>query len=242
MKAKLFVVFQSGRKTIVRVCPIGLNTILKSGHRQPEVNMHLIGQSTLGFFMLFSIVMLVIIKQLTTGSILEIPTGVLRVRLANIFNLFFLLIFLPLTAILLVIGKMDVSDPSHLNVNRTGLLLGLEIAGIILYVMGYLLMVWALINLRRNFQLGGSFPRSGDELIKTGPYGLVRHPMYTAGLCIFLGLAFLVQSYVLFFLFWIYLILIILMIPVEEYRLKQAYGEKFTAYQQEVKKLVPFCY
>ncbi len=192
--------------------------------------------------MLFSIVILVIIKQLTTGSILEIPTGVLRVRLANIFNLFFLLIVLPLTAILLVIGKMDVSDPSHLNVSGTDLLLGLEIAGMVLYVWGYFLMIWALNTLRRNFHLGGSSPRSGDEMIKTGPYGLVRHPMYTAGLCIFLGLAFLVQSSALFFLFWIYLILIILMIPVEEDRLKQAYGEKYTVYQQDVKKLVPFCY
>jgi protein-S-isoprenylcysteine O-methyltransferase Ste14 len=204
--------------------------------------MHLLGQSTLGILILLSIVMLVIIKQLTTGSILEKPTGVFRVWLANIFNLFFLLIALPLTAILLVIGKMDVSDPSHLNVNGKGLLLVLEIAGMVLFVLGNFLMDWALITLRRNFQLGGSTPRSGDELIKTGPYRLVRHPMYTAGLGMFLGLTFLVQSSALFFLFWIYLILIILMIPVEEDRLKQAYGEKYMAYQQEARKLVPFCY
>ena len=204
--------------------------------------MHLLGQSTLGILMLLSIVMLVIIKQLTTGSILEIPTGVLRVRLANIFNLFFLLIVLPVSAILLITRKMEVSDSSHLTFNSSGLLLGLEIVGIVLYVFGYFLMTWALINLRRNFQLGGSSPRSGDEMVRNGPYRLVRHPMYTAGLGIFLGLAFLVQSSAIFFLFWIYLILIILMIPVEEEGLKQVYGEKYTAYQQEVKKLVPFCY
>lgn len=204
--------------------------------------MNLIGQSTLGILMLLSIVMLIIIKQLTTGSILEKPIGVLRVRLANLFNLFFLLIVLPVSAILLVIRKMEVLDPSHININKSCLLLGLEIAGMILYILGYFLMVWALITLRSNFQLGGSSPRSGDEMVRAGPYRLVRHPMYTAGLCIFLGLAFLVQSSALFFLFWIYLILIILMIPVEEEGLKQVYGEKYSAYQQEVKKLVPFCY
>jgi protein-S-isoprenylcysteine O-methyltransferase Ste14 len=204
--------------------------------------MHLLGQSTLGILMLLSIVILVIIKRLTTGSILEKPTGVFRVRSANIFNLFFLLIVLPGSAILLITRKMEVFDPSHLTINRPGLLSGLEIAGMVLYVLGYFLMAWALINLRRNFQLGGSSPRSGDEMVRTGPYRLVRHPMYTAGLCIFLGLAFLVQSSACFFLFWIYLILIILLIPVEEEELKQAYGEKYTAYQQEVRKLVPFCY
>jgi len=204
--------------------------------------MHLIGQSTLGILMLLSIVMLVIIKLLTTGSLLEKPTGVFRVRFTNTFNLFFLLIVLPVSAILLIAGKMEVFDPSHLTIGSLDLLLGLEIAGMVLYVLGYFLMAWALISLRGNYQLGGSTPRSGDEMVSMGPYRLVRHPMYTAGLCIFLGLALLVQSSALFFLFWIYLILIILMIPVEEEGLKQAYGEKYSAYQQEVKKLVPFCY
>ena len=204
--------------------------------------MHLIGPSALGIVMLLLLVMLVVIKQLATGSILEKPKGMLRVRFVNVFNLFFLLVVLPVTAILLITYKMEVFDPSHLTINRPSLLLGLEIGGMVLYVSGYFLMDWALINLRRNYQLGGSSPRSSDEMVRTGPYKLVRHPMYTAVLCIFLGLAFLVQSSALFFLFWIYLILIILLIPVEEEGLKQAYGEKYTAYQQEVKKLVPFCY
>jgi len=204
--------------------------------------MHLLGQSALGIVMLLLLVMLVVIKQLATGSILEKPKGMLRVRLVNVFNLFFLLVVLPVTAILLITCRMEVFDPSHLTINSPSLLLGLEIAGMVLYVSGYFLMSWALISLGGNYQLGGSSPRSGDEMVSIGPYRLVRHPMYTAVLCISLGLALLAQSSALFLVFCIYLVLIISLIPVEEAGLKQVYGEKYTAFQRKVKKLVPFCY
>jgi protein-S-isoprenylcysteine O-methyltransferase Ste14 len=64
--------------------------------------------------------------------------------------------------------------------------------------------------------------------------------MYTAALCIALGLAFLIQSTACFAAFCIYLVLIILLIPKEEESLIRAYGEPYKQYQQKVKKLVPF--
>jgi protein-S-isoprenylcysteine O-methyltransferase Ste14 len=41
-------------------------------------------------------------------------------------------------------------------------------------------------------------------------------------------------------MFCIYLVLILLLIPVEEKGLRQAYGEEYSVYQQKVGKLIPF--
>jgi protein-S-isoprenylcysteine O-methyltransferase len=101
-------------------------------------------------------------------------------------------------------------------------------------------MAWALITLGRNYQLGGSAPRSDDKMVMDGPYRLVRHPMYTAALSISIGLACLIQSWAFFCVFCIYLVLILLLIPMEEDGLRKAYGGQYVVYQQKARKLIPF--
>ena len=204
--------------------------------------MHLLDQQILGVVVLLLLGLLVITKQMATGSILEKPRGSLRVWLVNAFNLFFLLIANPLVAILLITRQLEVVDPTHVAIDVPWLLIGLEIAGMALSVMGYLLMAWALIELGHIYQLGGSAPRAVDKMIVGGPYRFMRHPMYTAALCISVGLACLVQSLAYFAVSGIYLVLISWLIPVEEEGLRQAYGKPYIAYQHKVKKLIPFFY
>jgi protein-S-isoprenylcysteine O-methyltransferase Ste14 len=186
--------------------------------------------------------LLVSVKQMATGSILDKPKGNLLIQLVNIFNLFFLLIVNPLAAILLIARSLETIDPTHLSIETAWLLMILEIAGLGVYVMGYLLMAWGLIRLGQNYQLGGSVPRAEDKMVMDGPYGLVRHPMYTAALSISLGLAGLIQSWAFLGVFCIYLVLILLLIPKEEDGLRQAYGEQYMAYQRKTKKLIPFVF
>jgi protein-S-isoprenylcysteine O-methyltransferase Ste14 len=202
--------------------------------------MHLLGQNMLGVAILVLLGGLVVVKQVATGSILESPKGGLLLQLVNIFNLFFLLIVNPVAAILLIVRSMETIDPTHISIQAPWILSALEIAGLILYVMGFFLMSWALIRLGRNYQLGGSAPRSGDHMIVDGPYSLVRHPMYTAALSISIGLACLIQSWAFFCVFCIYLVLILLLIPTEEQVLGKAYGAQYASYQQKTGKLIPF--
>jgi hypothetical protein len=54
-----------------------------------EKEMHLFDQRILGFIILFLLGMLVAVKRMTTGSILDQPKGNFMVRLVNLFNLFF---------------------------------------------------------------------------------------------------------------------------------------------------------
>ena len=125
---------------------------------------------------------------------------------------------------------------------RTPLHLGLEIGGLLLCLAGNSLMCWALVTMRGHFQVLGRTPRPTDRLILSGPYRLVRHPMYTSVLGLSLGLAFLTQSLAIFALFWVYLGLILSLVAFEEEGLRRAYGEQFAAYQSRVRKLIPLFY
>ena len=205
--------------------------------------MHILGYKALGITILVLLGLLVLVKRLATGSFVEYPsTGNFWVRLTNHFNLFFLLILIPGVAIWLIAGFSETIDPTHLPIDGSQLMIGLEITGLALYVAGCLLMAWALLRLRGNYQLGGSAPRNVDEMVIVGPYRFVRHPMYTAVLCISLGLAYLIQSLAIFSVFCIYLALILVLIPIEEAGLQQAYHDRYLTYQKKVKKLVPYLY
>lgn len=204
--------------------------------------MNLITQRTLGIVILILLGILVIIKQIATGSILDKPKGKFLVQLVNIFNLFFLLIVNPLVAILLITGHLETVDPTRLVIENPALVIAFVIIGLVLYVIGHLLMGWALMRLRNNYQLAGSIPRNTDKLVILGPYRFVRHPMYAAALYISLGLAFMTQSLACLAVFGIYLVLISLLIPVEEKGLRQVYGEQYGHYQHHVRKLIPYLY
>jgi protein-S-isoprenylcysteine O-methyltransferase Ste14 len=204
--------------------------------------MHLFGQRIFGIAILFLLGMLVTVKQVATGSILDKPKGNLIVQLVNIFNLFFLLVLNPLAAILLIAYRLETIDPTHLTVAEPSVLMVLEIIGLILYVIGFLVMAWALITLGSNYQLGGSAPRFEDKMVVGGPYRLVRHPMYTAVLTISFGLTCLLQSGAFLCVFCVYLVLILLLIPLEEEGLRKSYGKQFLTYRQKTRKLIPLLY
>jgi protein-S-isoprenylcysteine O-methyltransferase Ste14 len=204
--------------------------------------MHLLDQRILGIAILFLLGILVTVKGIATGSILDKPRGNLKVQLVNIFNLFFLLVVNPLVAILLITRRLATIDPTHLTIAEPWIVVVLEIIGLLMYAIGYFLMAGALVMLGRNYQLGGSAPRSEDKVVVDGPYRLVRHPMYTAALGISFGLVCLIQSWALFCVFCVYLVLIFLLIPVEEDGLQKAYGEQYLSYQKKTRKLIPFVY
>lgn len=204
--------------------------------------MHLLDQRILGIAILFLLGMLVIVKRVATGSILDQPKGNPMIQFVNIFNLFFLLVVNPIAAILLITRRLATIDPTHIAINEPWILMVLEIVGLLKYVIGFILMAWGLITLGRSYQLGGRAPRSEDKMVADGPFRLVRHPMYTAALGISFGLACLIQSWGFFCVFCIYVVLILLLIPLEEDGLLKAYGEQYVSYKQSTRKLVPFVY
>jgi protein-S-isoprenylcysteine O-methyltransferase Ste14 len=204
--------------------------------------MHLVDQKFLGIAIILLLGMLIISKRVATGSIFDRPEGCFLVQFVNIFNLFFLLIVNPAAAVILIARRLEVIDPSHVALGAPLLLAGLEGAGLLLYAEGFFLMAWALLSLSDNYQLGGSVPRSTDKMISKGPYRFIRHPMYSAALSISIGLACLTQSIALFTVFCVYLMLILLLIPLEERGLQQAYSKEYLVYLQGTARLLPFIF
>lgn len=206
--------------------------------------MHLVDQRILGVVILLLLGMLVITKHLATGSILRDKPigGCLRMWITHTFNLFFLLMVNPLAAMVFIAREIEAVDPTRITIDVPWLVKVLEIGGMALSGGGFLLMVWALVRLGRNYQVGGNAPRKDDGLVIGGPYRFVRHPMYTAALSISLGLACLIQSLAFLSVFLIYVGLMILLVPAEEEALRRAYGEQYIAYQTKVRKIVPLLY
>jgi protein-S-isoprenylcysteine O-methyltransferase Ste14 len=208
-----------------------------------EPAMQFLDQRVLGIIILLLWAMLVVVKKMTTGSLLrDRPRGGLWIWLTHVFNFFFLLVVNPLAAILIIVPGRAAFDPTHVLLQAPGLLAGLRGAGMLLYATGYILLAWALIALRGNYQVGGCAPRTSDELVVRGPYRFVRHPMYAAVLCISLGLACLTQSLIYLGVFCTYVLLIVFLIPVEEEGLRRAYGGRYAVYQKTVNRLVPSLY
>jgi protein-S-isoprenylcysteine O-methyltransferase Ste14 len=202
--------------------------------------MHLLDQRIAGIIILLLWAMLVVVKGMATGSLLkDRPQGGVRMWLTHVFNFLFLLVATPLAAILLIIRRPQALDPTPLALGTPGLRAGIGAAGMLLYGAGCILLAWALFTLRGNYQVGGNAPRASDELVTRGPYRFVRHPMYAAALCISLGLACLTRSLAYFCMFWIYVLLILLLIPLEEEGLRRAYGERYAVYRDTVKRLAP---
>ncbi len=202
--------------------------------------MHLTGETALGLLILALLGGVVAAKRLGTGSVLdERPDARPLVRSVNAFNLTFLLAVNPAAALLLVAGRLEAWDVSHLDIPSDGIVAVVEALGILCYAAGAALMMWALLTLRASYQLGGLDPRSRDALVTRGPYARVRHPMYAAALALALGLALALQSVLCLAVFAAYLALLSRLIPLEEAGLREAYGEAYEAYARHVRRLFP---
>jgi protein-S-isoprenylcysteine O-methyltransferase Ste14 len=202
----------------------------------------MIDDKVVGILIFVLLAVLVAVKQVATGSILDRPEGSPLVQVVNVFNLVFLLVVNPAAGVLLGTGRLVAVDPSHLAIREPGVLAVVQIIGLATYVVGFALMAWALIALRRSYQLGGLAPRSEDRVVTSGPYRVIRHPMYAAVLLISFGLACLTQSLIGLAVFIVYVVLLSRLVPIEESRLLSAYGESYSTYRRDTRRLVPFVY
>jgi protein-S-isoprenylcysteine O-methyltransferase Ste14 len=193
--------------------------------------MHALDPRLTGLVILASSAVFVILKRWTTGSFFKgKPEGGFALWFTHVFNHFFLAAVTPAVAILMVARKWETLDPTIVDPGQIPLHLGLETSGLLLCLAGNFLMGWALVTMRGHFQVLGTPPLPTDRLLLSGPYRLVRHPMYASVLGQSLGLALLTQSLAIFMLFLIYLKPILNLIAFEEEGLRRAYGEKFAAY------------
>jgi protein-S-isoprenylcysteine O-methyltransferase Ste14 len=85
--------------------------------------------------------------------------------------------------------------------------------------------------------------RKEHQVISTGLYKYLRHPMYTSMLCGILA-TFLISANWLLFVVMIsaLTILLVVRIPDEEKLMLTEFGEKYNSYMKTTKRLIPFIY
>ena len=113
--------------------------------------------------------------------------------------------------------------------------------GAALTVAGLLFAVWAREHLGRNWSSSVTI-KQGHELITTGPYAVVRHPIYTGILAGFLGMAIAISQVrgfivvaLIFLVFW-------LKLRMEEQWMRSQFGETYTTYSRHTAALVPYLF
>jgi protein-S-isoprenylcysteine O-methyltransferase Ste14 len=141
-------------------------------------------------------------------------------------------IFLPAVVVIVVIarefhlGSMEVSSPV------------LGAIGSVLIATGLAVAIWARLTMGRNWGMPMT-QKLEPELVTSGPFRFVRHPIYSGLLLALLGTGLAVN--LIDVLVAIVLVGFILYITsVEERNLTAAFPTQYPAYRARTKRLIPF--
>jgi protein-S-isoprenylcysteine O-methyltransferase Ste14 len=111
--------------------------------------------------------------------------------------------------------------------------------GAVLTAGGLLFAVWTRHHLGKNWS-GVVTVKEDHELITTGPYVIVRHPIYTGLLLAFLGSAIAIGEWRGVLAVVIVLWSLLRKLRFEERWMREQFGERYEAYSRRVPALVPF--
>ena len=118
-------------------------------------------------------------------------------------------------------------------------LLPVVIAGLLVVILGICFAVWARVHLGSNWSSRPAI-HENHTITRTGPYAIVRHPIYTGILTGILGTAIATGALLAFISLLVILVLFLIKILMEEQFLKEEFGEDYERYRHEVKALIPY--
>lgn len=108
-------------------------------------------------------------------------------------------------------------------------------------VGGLLFAVWARRHLASNWSSAVTI-KQDHELITTGPYALVRHPIYTGILAGFLGSAIAIAQVRGIIGFVVVFVALWAKLRIEENWMRSQFGETYARYAKRTTALVPFVF
>jgi len=115
----------------------------------------------------------------------------------------------------------------------------LSALGLVLLIGSTMLTLWARCTLGRMWSFVPSL-REHHELHTAGPYRLTRHPIYTGILGMVLGSALVAGSGGVLLTVLLLGLVFLGRIHSEEKLMLETFGERYSRYQREVPRLVPF--
>lgn len=113
--------------------------------------------------------------------------------------------------------------------------------GFALLLAGMAFTAWARTALGRNWS-GRVTIKEDHELVTTGPYGLVRHPIYTGALLAIIGSVIALGRVGGLLSIVLILAVFIRKIYLEEQVLGRHFGARYTEYRKQTRALIPFLF
>ena len=112
--------------------------------------------------------------------------------------------------------------------------------GVGLCLVGFGFAFWARLHIGRNWGMPMSL-RQGHELVTSGPYAYVRHPIYTGIMLAMIGSALAVGLPWLL-LFVLYFAYFVISARTEEKMMLAQFPDTYPAYRRRTKMLIPFVF
>jgi protein-S-isoprenylcysteine O-methyltransferase Ste14 len=124
--------------------------------------------------------------------------------------------------------------PIPLDIDR-----GVQFAGLAIALGSAMFAAWAMWSLGSSYGIRLDV-FAGQRLKTDGPYAIVRHPMYLGIVLFHVGATLALESLLLLAATLLYVVpLTAVRISYEERVLREAFGERYAAYQREVAPLLP---
>lgn len=111
--------------------------------------------------------------------------------------------------------------------------------GVLLTAAGFAFTIWARVHLGTNWSAEVTVKQS-HELVRTGPYALARHPIYTGLSLVFIGTAIAMGEWRALIAAVIAIASFCYKLSIEERVMLETFGEQYRDYRRKVRALIPF--
>jgi len=148
---------------------------------------------------------------------------------------------IPISA-LLIVGFVFLLNPAvrglAISITPQTLLCGMT--GVVLDLAGVLFAAWARFTLGRNWSGLVMGVKERHELVQTGPYAIVRHPIYAGLLLAAAGTALTLGTLSNYIGLAVIATALAIRVSLEEELMNKEFREIHESYRRRTKKLIPF--
>jgi len=131
------------------------------------------------------------------------------------------------------------SNPRNATILLTPQTTGFGIIGLVIDLASAAFAIWARLTIGSNWANVVSL-KEGHELVQSGPYAIVRHPIYTGFLFAALGTALTIGSLYAYLGVIVLLVGMLIRIRDEDALMAKQFPAEHPVYRARVKRLVPF--
>ncbi len=146
-----------------------------------------------------------------------------------------------LMVLVIIFVKFDRADANSFFTFLFQSFFSYELSGTVLSVLGLIIAIWARVSLGRNWSSYTTYKKE-HELIITGPYRFLRHPIYSGMILMIVGAFLYYGKLIILVILAIAAIVIAWRIGREEKTMIKLFGKKYTDYMKRTKRLIHWIY